>query len=203
MRALVAVLFVSLCCLLSGCTTRRILGDAALNDARSQDKFQDLGVYVSNRMIPVYERNDLRQKRVDRRIRDDSENSILDRPVGRNLVGLIVAEDLRNGARRLWISFSRSCREIQCAYGFVQTEDGRYRFVDLPVRENYDKSSVYRTFKLKRHELKLGKIRALSDANPVYRLERKRKKRPKTVFLEVKRTNKRRTRRQRDPETGN
>ncbi len=206
MRALVAVVFFSVCSLLSGCTARYVLSDAALRDAQARDKFQDLGVYVSHRTIPVYERDEFSQKRVDRTIEDNSRKGRLRRPIGRNAVGLIVSEDLRNGARRLWVTFSRTCREVECAYGFVQTEDGRYRLVDLPERQDYEKSSVYRSCVIKRHQLKLGKLRALSDANAVYRLERKpkrMKKRPKTVFLEVKRTNKRRTNEKVDPESGN
>lgn len=188
---------------MSGCTARYVLGNAALSDAKSRDKFQDLGVYVSHRTVPVYERDEFSQTRVDRTIEDNSRQGRLRRPIGRNAVGLIVDEDIRNGARRLWISFSRTCRDTKCAYGFVQTEDGRYRLADLPVREDYEKSSVFRSCVLKRQKLKPGKLRALSDANAVYRLERKRKKRPKTVFLEVKRTNKRRTNEKVDPESGN
>ncbi len=203
MRALVAVVFVSLCSLLSGCTARYVLGDSALRDAKARDKFQDLGVYVSHRTIPVYERDEFSQTRVDRTIEDNSRKGRLRRPIGRNAVGLIVDEDLRNGARRLWVTFSRTCRDVKCAYGFVQTEDGRYRLVDLPERADYEKSSVFRSCVIKRHKLKQGKLQGLSDANAVYRLERKRKKRPKTVFLEVKRTNKRRTNEKVDPESGN
>ena len=54
-----------------------------------------------------------------------------------------------------------------------------------------------------RFELKPGKLRSLSDANAVYRLERKRKKRPKTVFLEVKRKRRKRTNRQVESVSGN
>lgn len=203
MRALVAVVFFLVCSLVSGCTARYVLGDAALRDAKARDKFGELGVYVTHRTIPVYERDEFSQKRVDRTIEDNSRKGRLRRPIGRNAVGLIVDEDIRNGARRLWVTFSRSCREVKCAYGFVQTEDGRYRLVDLPEREDYEKSSVYRSCVMKRQELKVAKLRALSDANAVYRLDRKRKKRPKTVFLEVKRTNKRRTNEKFDPESGN
>ena len=203
MRALVAVVVFSVCSLLSGCTARYILGDSALRDAKARDKFQDLGVYVSHRTIPVYERDEFSQKRVDRTIEDNSRKGRLRVLLGRNLVGLIVDEDLRNGARRLWVAFDRSCRDAKCAFGFVQTEDGRYRLVDLPVRDDYEESSVYRSCVMKRQELKPGKLRALSDANAVYRLERKRKKRPKTVFLEVKRTTKRKTNEKVERPSGN
>ncbi len=193
MRVILAAVVFATCSLLSGCTARYVLGDAALRDAKTRDKFEDLGVYVSHLTIPVYERDEFSQKRVDRTIEDDSRKGRLRVLIGRNAVGLIVGEDLRNGARRLWVAFDRSCREPSCALGFVQTEDGRYRLVDIPERPEYEKSSVYRSCRIDRHELKHGKIRALSDANAVYRLERKRKKRPKTVFLEVKRRNRRRT----------
>lgn len=189
--------------LLSGCTARYVLGDSALRDAEARGALNDLGVYVSNRTIPLYERDEMSQTRVGREIEDRSRKGRLRRPIGRNATGLIVDEDLHNGARRLWISFSRTCREKDCAYGFVQTEDGRYRLMTLPERDDYDKASVYRGCVIDRHELKPGKLRALSDANAVYRLERKNKKRPKTVFLEVKRSRRKRTNDRSDPERGN
>lgn len=198
-----AILLLSGATLLSGCTARYVLGDGALREASKRNALNDLGVYVSNRTIPVYERDEMSQTRVGREIEDRSRKGRLRRPIGRNATGLIVGEDLRNGARRLWISFSRTCRDNECAYGFVQTEDGRYRLVDLPEREDYEKVSVFRSCMIGRHEMKHGKLKALSDANPVYRLERKNKKRPKTVFLEVKRSRSKRTDDRSDPERGN
>ncbi len=203
MRGTIGLILVAACTLLSGCTARYILGRRDLQDALERDAFNQLGVYVTHRTLPVYKRNDSSSKRISRRIEDRSRDSELYKRINRNDVGLIVHHDHLNGAHRLYVSFKPSCREPDCAYEFVQTEDGRYRLVDLPDRSDYDEKKVYRTFEWDRHELKLGKLRSLSDANAVYRLERKRKKRPKTVFLEVKRTRKKRTDRRFEAEGGN
>ncbi len=160
-------------------------------------------MYVSNRTIPVYERQELEARRIGREIEDRSEKNRLRRPINRHKSGVIVAEDLRNGAPQLWVSFSRTCREIECAYAFVQTEDGRYRLAELPTRWDGEETTVYRSCVIKRHQMKLGKLRALSDANAVYRLERKRKKRPKTVFLEYVKSSRDRVDDRVDPESGN
>lgn len=196
-------MLLAVCTLMSGCTTRYILGRSDLQDAMDSDALNQLGVYVTHRTIPVYRRNDSTQTRVGRTIETRSADDVLDRPIKRNDTGLIIDHDLRNGRNRLWVSFSPRCREIECSYGFVQTEDGRFRLVDLPDRDEYKSKKVYRTFVRDRYELKHGKLKSLSDANAVYRLERKRKKRPKTVFLEVKRRRRKQTRRRRDPEGGN
>lgn len=203
-RATLAQVFLVACTLvLPGCMTRYILGRSDLQDAIDHEAFYKLGVYVTHRTLPVYQRDLMSSTDVGRTIRSKEAEDLLDRPIRRNDVGLIVDHDHVNGAHRLWVSFSPSCREIACAYGFVQTEDGRYRLATLPEREDFESVKVYRTWEMDRQELKLGKIRSVSDANPVYRLERKRKKRPKTVFLEVKRKRQKIRRRARDPEGGN
>ncbi len=204
MRGTLTTLFFAACTLLPGCTARYILGPSDLKDARERDAFNRLGVYVSNRTIPVYSRDGMRSKRVGREIEENSRDDDLKATVGRNDVGLIVGEDLRNGAWRLWVSFDPACRDTDCAHGFVQTEDGRFRLVDLADRTDYESVKVYRSIVMDRHEMETGKLRGLSDANAVYRLPRKKKKkRPKTVFLEMKLKRRKRTVTRRDPARGN
>jgi len=202
-RGSLTALFFAACTLLPGCTARYILGPSNLQSARDSGAFNQLGVYVSHRTIAVWERDEGASKRVGREIDDRSMEGRLRQPIGRNDAGLIVGEDLRNGAWRLWISFDPGCGTVECAYGFVQTEDGRFRLVDLPEREAYDTKTVYRSLLMDRHEMKQGKLRALSDANAVFRLERKNKKRPKTVFLEVKIKRRKRTNERVDAARGN
>ncbi len=202
-RGSFALVLLAVCTLMSGCTTRYILGRSDLQDAMDRGAFDQLGVYVTHRTIPLYKRNALDQTRVGREIENRTEDDVYEVRIDRNDVGLIVDHDLRNGRNRLWVSFEPTCREIDCAYGFVQTEDGRFRLVDLPERDDYEELKVYRTWVRDRYELKPGKLKSLSDANAVYRLERKRKKRAKTVFLEVKRKRRKRTNRQVESVSGN
>lgn len=197
------VTFAALCMLcLSGCAARYILSDGELNKARQKDAVDRIRVYVSHRTIPVYERKEMEQTLIRREIQDRSQKERDRRPISRNLTGGIVGQDVLNGQPRLWVSFSRSCSSVECAYGFVRTEGGRYHLVNLPVRDEFDPPNVYRSCRIKRHKMEHGKLKALSDANAVYKLKRRRKKRPKTVFLEVKKSADRRVKDTVNPEDG-
>jgi hypothetical protein len=181
-------LFGLLVCLnLCACAARYVLSDSELNRAKKEESLTMLRVYVSNRMITVYGRDELNQTVIRREVNERRRARLDKRKLGRNKAGGIIEEDLRNGARNLWITWDARCGSKDCAYGFVQTEDGRYRLVELPEREEFSKPVVFRSCTIKRHKMHLEKLRSLSDLNGVYKLKRKRKrKRHKTVFLEYK-----------------
>ncbi len=178
-----------------------MLSDAELVDAREAEAIGQLRVYVSNRTLVEFERRTLDQRVIRRKIEDRSEDRQEGLRTNRNKTGAILDEDLINGARRLWVIFDLSCASHDCAYGFVQTEDGRYRLQEIPVREGAT-SKVFRQCQIKRHEMKMGKLKSVSDSNAVYKLNRKSKNRPKTVFLEVKKSDRRRVRRRSRAEPG-
>lgn len=201
MRGLCTVALLG-CLSLSGCAARYILGDNVLVEAKEKESLDNLRVYVSNRTITVYERKEFDKRVIRREIEDQSQKKELRRTLTRRKTGGYVGEDLLNGARRIWVSFDRRCRDPDCAYGFVQTEDGRYRLVTLPERADYDAPNAFRSCRIKRHRLELGNLRSLSDNNPVYKLKRKKKKRPKTIFLEVKKKKKKRTEGENQAEPG-
>lgn len=180
------MVFGLLACLnLCACAARQILSDRRLAEADAGGAGNVLRVYVSHRTITVYDRGVVDEKFVRKQI---DERKLKDRvkvKLGRNDSGIVVDEELKNGQRLLWISFDRRCGR-ECAFGFVHTEDGRYRLVELPEREGYNKPYVYRSIKIKRHKMRHGRLRSLSDANEVYELQRRRKRANRTVFLEFK-----------------
>lgn len=186
--------------LLPACARRFKLADVDLEEARESNALGDLRVFPSNRTITNYDEPAARTVTVDRTIRQRSRRERRPRILGRNTSGAIISEDLLNGQKLLWITFDRNCATPECAYGFVQVEDMRYLLVHVPEREGFAPPRSYRSLRLKRHKLKKGHLRSLSEANQVYRLERKR--RVPVVFLEVKRANQDRVRERRERESG-
>lgn len=169
---------------MSACAARYQLADADIIHARDQGGIEKLFVYPSNRTIVVYDRPTPKRTRIGREIDERSASDRLKKPLTINTPGIIVGEDLVNGARRLYVSFDPSCSQPECAYRFVQTENGRYRLAEVPVRAGYAPPRVYRDCILPRRKMKTGHMRSLTEANEVYRL--RRRKRSLTVILEVK-----------------
>jgi hypothetical protein len=184
----------------SGCARRLKLADVDLEEARQAESLDKLRVYPSNRTISNYDEPALTTVVVSREIKQRSNRERQKRILRRNTSGAIVGEDLLNGQKRLWVTFDRQCSDPTCAYGFVQLEDMRYVLASVPEREGYAPAKVYRSLVLKRHRMKIGQVRSLSDANRVYKLERKR--RSPVVFLEVKRSNQDRVNERAERESG-
>lgn len=188
---------------LCACAARYQLRDAELDEARQQESLAQLRVYPSNRTISVYDEPIARTITVDREIRQRSTNDRRKRILTLDTPGAIIAEAELNGARLLWVTFDRSCVVPECAYGWVQTEDGRYRLVHVPEREGFAPPVVYRGWVGKRRKMTRGNLYQLAEANTVYRIKRKKKKRRvRTVFLEVKKDIRKRVRGQSETEPG-
>jgi len=185
---------------LSACAARYQLLDADLDEARGQGSLEALRVYPSHRTISVYDEPDTRMVTVDREIRQRSTKERRKRILTIDTPGAIVAEAELNGAKLLWVTFDRTCTTPECAYGFVQTEDGRYRLVHVPEREGFAAPVVHRGWVGKRRKMTRGNLYQLAEANTVYRT--KRKKRVRTVFLEVKKDIRKRVRGQSTREPG-
>lgn len=103
--------------------------------------------------------------------------------------GQIIAREESNGVPLLWVSFDE-CNVKECSYGFVRTEDNLYKLAFVPAlpfvppEEGYKLKAVYRRYERPKKIMKKAKVAALGEANEVYVLKRKR--RVKTVFLDVK-----------------
>jgi hypothetical protein len=196
--SIAAVVGVLMCMNLCACAARHILSNKRLAEAETNGAADVLRVYVSHRTVAVYDRGVLDttvvRKQVDRRKVKDR----LKVKLGRNDSGIVVDEGALNGHRLLWVSFSRRCQSQECAFGFVHTEDGRYRLVELPERDEFADPYAFRSCTIKRQKLRLERLYAISDANAVFKLKRKRKRRPKTVFLEYKLRDRERIRRKQE-----
>lgn len=199
-RAAAALAVLVLLVLETGCARRFKLADADLAEAKDSGALGDLRVYPSNRTLASYDEPALRSVTVEREIRERSRRQRNVDILGRNTSGAIIKEDLLNGQKLLWVTFDRQCATPECAYGFVQVEDRRYVLVHVAEREGFKPPRVHRSLRLKRHQLKKGHLRSLSEANQVYRLKRKR--RVPTVFLEVKRDNRNRVDERRQRKSG-
>ncbi len=161
------------------------------------------GLYplVSNRTIITYDRREVGSTQLGPTIRDRRRSRQLVRVLPRRLQGAIVGKETRNGAPFIWVSFEPGrCQDASCALGFVRTDDGKYRLATLPPRDGFEPPKVYRGIVAKRQRMKPGRLKALSDSNPVYGLQRKRKrKHHRTVFLELRKDIDRRTKKDPDP----
>lgn len=141
-------------------------------------------VYTHRRFIVKYEQNTEKSVEVGRTV---DMALMSERPlifILRSRAGQIVARDESNGVPRLWVSFSSECNIMDCAYGFVRTEDNLHKLAYVPAREGFALQAVYYRHERPGRIMKKMKIRTNGEANHVYVLKRKR--RVKTVYLDVK-----------------
>jgi hypothetical protein len=191
--------------MLCACAARYQLADVDIERAKSDaDGVERLYVLPSNRTILLYYRSEGDFAQIGREIDQRAERRKLTFVLGRNTEGVIVGEELSNGARQLFVCFDPECTGPEAAYGFVQTEDGRYRLNHVPERDSYNVPRVHRDCVLKKRRMKKDHMKSLSEANKVFLLKKKRRKKTKvrTVFLEVKIRNRKFTRGRRRRERG-
>jgi hypothetical protein len=128
---------------------------------------EDLRVYVSKKLIVVYELDENSATyKVDKEIQTSSEQNLLRLIIAKNTKGQIIDAEDRNGANLLWVTFNSKCKDKDCAFGFVRTEDGVFRLHSVPEREGYQNPKVY--FKNEKKNMKLGKLKSLAEKNDVY-----------------------------------
>jgi hypothetical protein len=128
---------------------------------------EDLRVYVSKKLIVVYELDDDQATyEVNKEIQTSSEQNLLRVIIAKNTKGLIIDAEDRNGANLLWVTFNSKCKDKDCAFGFVRTEDGVFRLHSVPERDGYQNPKVY--FKNEKKNMKLGKLKSLAEKNDVF-----------------------------------
>ena len=133
--------------LLCACAPRHaLLGSHVEALAREDPSLETIRVYPTSRLVRV----------------EGSRRQIL----ARGTPGKIVAQTVSNGASAVWVTFDPNCDEAECAFGFVESEDGRYRLFRPPNGEG----DVYLRRQATRHRMEQGHLRAPSDANEVYHL---------------------------------
>ncbi len=188
-RLMIAVMLVCT----AGCARRQALTAGELAQLDERAAATSVRVYVSKRLVAEYPELALeRTVAVDREIRVRTRERPLREIVGRGTAGQVVARDGVNGAPRLWIAFAGACEASACAYGFVETEDGRYRLASLPSRVEYREAAGYRGAVRERRRLQPGRRESLGERNEVLVL--RRGERALTVELEIKKDSRERRR---------
>lgn len=169
----------------SGCAKRLALEPKELERVKVEAGVQPLRVYVSNRLVTVYDEAAVDQQfQVDKQIRQESDRQRLKNVLTKSTSGKIIKIEESNGMPLLWVTFDASCSEPACAFSFVQNEDGLYRLMKAPPLEGYADPKNYHTCLAKSHMMKLGKMKSLGEANDVFVNKRKNGK-LRTVHLEV------------------
>jgi hypothetical protein len=170
----------------SGCAKRLVLTPDQFERIDKQEQATEaLRVYVSKRLIVVYEADDRDATfEVDRTINTSQDRNLLRVIISRGTMGQIIDTEDRNGSPLLWVTFSARCKEKDCAYGFVQTEDGVFRLTVVPERDGYREPKVYFRSEPKK-AMALGKLKSLAEKNSVYVFKKKNGK-VRTIDLIVK-----------------
>jgi len=173
-----------------GCAKRLALEPKELEKVQGQGEgsagLDSLRVYTSERLVTVYvQANVNEQFDVDRQIREASARLLFKNITTTGDSGKILKIEELNGMPLLWVTFSASCSAPECAFGFVQTEDGLYRLFKSPPLEGYTEPvNYYKWFWKKYRVMKLGKMKSLGEANDVF-VNKKRNGKLRTIWLEV------------------
>ena len=177
----------------SGCAKRTPLSPNELEKVKTEAGVAPLRVYTERKMIALYtEAAKGESFNVNRTITEESDKVVDKQVTTRNTAGLIIDIDELNGKPLLFVTFDASCKTRECAYQFVETEDQRYRLVQLPEREGYENPRVYRACVWKKRKLATGKLASLAEANEVF-LVKKNNGKILTMKLEVKKVTSDRT----------
>jgi hypothetical protein len=170
----------------SGCAKRFHLTPAELERVQTEAGVNPLRVYVSHRMLAIYDEAAVaEQYDVNRKIVEGSKKERVAKDTRKNDGGLILKIDELNGKPLLWVTFDPGCNVPDCAYGFVETEDKLYRLISVPPIEGYAPPKVNRSCKSKKKRMAKGKLSSLAEANEVYVLK-KRNGKILTIALHVK-----------------
>jgi hypothetical protein len=185
-RALSWLCLSVLVCGVVGCAGRNKLHDTHLLVARSDEQqgLASLYVYPSHRTVSRYQRSSGELPMPGEVIEQPSDRETFTLVLGKRTAGVIVGEELVNGARQLWVCFNRSCGPNEI-YGFIQVGNDEYRLNEVPGLGERGPAKVHRSYIAERRVMQKGKMNALSDPNDVYRATRKRYG-GRTVFLEVR-----------------
>lgn len=177
----------------AGCAKRTPLSPKELERVKTEAGVAPLRVYTERKMIALYNEASVDESfAVNKTITEESDKVVDKQVTTKNTPGLIIDIDELNGKPLLFVTFDSSCTSRECTYKFVETEDGRYRLVELPDREGYDKPRVYRACVWKKRKLSKGKLASLAEANEVY-LVKKNNGKILTMVLEVKKVTNDRT----------
>lgn len=182
---------------MSACARRLDLTPTELSRIKEKDAdLKLLRVVPKKKLISIYSESSVNQSYdvSKRKITERGAYRPLERIIGRNTPGKVVAATELNGMPVLWISFDNDCEDTACAYGFALTELDRYTLIKVPDREKYDIPISYRRNTFKRNQLRYTKQRSLAEANEVFAVVRSRSGKVLTIDLQIRKDTYRPTR---------
>lgn len=189
-RRPLAVLLLTLATLAgSACARRLDLTPAELGRIKDKDaELTTLRVVPNKKLISIYRESSVNQSYdvSKRKITERGAYRPLERIIGKNTPGKVVATTELNGMPVMWISFDNECEDTACAYGFALTELDRYTLIKVPDREKFDTPVSHRRNKFKRNLLRHTKQRSLAEANEVFAVVRKRSGKVLTIDLQIR-----------------
>ena len=175
-RPLAVLLLTAMALSASACARRLDLTPGELGRIKEKDsELKTLRVVPNKKLISIYRESSVNQSYdvSKRKITERGAYRPLERIIGKNTPGKVVASTELNGMPVLWVSFDNQCEDTACAYGFAQTELDRYTLIKVPDREKYDPPVSHRRNKFKRNILRYTKQRSLAEANEVFAVVRK------------------------------
>lgn len=174
---------------MSACARRLDLTPSELARIKEKDaEMKLLRVFPDKKLISIYRESSVNQSYdvSKRKITERGAYRPLERIVGRNTPGKVVAVTELNGMPVMWISFDNECEDSACAYGFALTELDRYTLIKVPDREKYDTPDSFRRNTFKRNALRHTKQRSLAEANEVFAVVRKLSGKVLTIDLQIR-----------------
>lgn len=148
-----------------------LLGGMLLDVQRTDPKLTKLRVYPSSDFIAVYGKqlaDDLSVSGRAGTVDTEYRGQRIETPVGRKRPGVIVNVGAVNDAAVLWVSFDGSCAQVACAFGFVQSKDGRFRLYKVPALDGYGEASVYRVRVSPRKRMERTTLFSKTQSTSVY-----------------------------------
>lgn len=112
----------------------------------------------------------------DRRVRvsDDAEyvdrarNEVYVLRVRKDYPGRIIGTGRENGKAWLWVSYSPECKRRSCAFGYVESEQGRFSLAQLPKAQGYLPATVYRGELEEESRMELSRLLSFDEPHQIW-----------------------------------
>lgn len=186
-----------------GCANREMVTSTVMRDIQRQDqKLSKIRVYPTVTFVAVYTKalgEDVRVSGQVGTLNEDVRGRRIEVEVKRTLPGAIVSVETLDGRPLLWVAFDDACTARDCAFGFVRTDDGKYRLFHVPLLPGYSEPTVFRKRIAPRKEMDKTKIFSKSKGASVYFTMRGQ---IASIALEVKKRKRVEIQTIRDPQRG-
>lgn len=143
-----------------------------MRDIQRQDpELTKIRVYPTVTYIVVYTKSLGQEVAVNRQVgtlNEDIRGRRVEVEVGRSLPGAIVATEMLEGEPLVWVTFDDKCTARECSFGFIRTDDGKYRLSHVPLLPGFSEPTVFRKRLAPRKVMDKTKIYSKSKGASVY-----------------------------------